>query len=98
MALCHLQLVVGLLLYIIEYNAITRGYTGEGLRYWKYEHLGMMLSAIVLITLGRVLSKRAKAEGSKQMLVAAFYTTGLLIMLLTIPWPFTFLGMRRGWL
>ena len=98
MVLCHVQLVIGLLLYVINYKAIDRGYTGEMHRYWKYEHLGMMLTAIVLVTLGRVLSKRARAEGGKQLLVAAFYSVALLIMLWSIPWPFTFLGMGRGWM
>lgn len=98
MVVCHVQLVIGVLLYVIDYRAITRGYTGEALRYWKYEHLGVMLSAIVLITLGRILSKRARAEGAKQLLVAVFYSAGLLIMLWSIPWPFTFLGMGRGYL
>jgi hypothetical protein len=98
LAVCHLQLLLGLLLYMINYKAIDIGYAGDTKRYWKFEHLGMMLIAILLVTLGRVLSKRAKAEGAKQLLVAVFYTAALLIMLWSIPWPFTELGWNRGWL
>lgn len=95
--LCHVQLVVGLILYAMNYGSYAnmRGAAG---RFWKMEHLGTMLIAIVLVTLGRALSKRAKLERSKQLRVAVFFLLGLLLMLWAIPWPFMEIGHGRGWL
>ena len=98
MVLCHVQLVIGALLYMINYKSINVGMTGDMKRYWKFEHLGMMVIAILLVTLGRILSKRAKVEGAKQLLIAVFYTAALLLLLWSIPWPFTFMGQGRGWI
>jgi hypothetical protein len=98
MIICHVQLVIGLILYMVRYEYIDEVMTGTYQRYWKYEHLTTMVLAITLVTLGRMLSKRAKLEGSKQMLIAVFFTAGLLLMLWAIPWPFTAMGEGREWL
>ncbi len=99
MVLCHLQLVTGLILYLMHgwYAADSSQPLG---RFWKFEHIGMMVIAITLVTLGRSLSKRAKIERSKQLRVAVFFLIGLLIMLWAIPWPFTEIGRSsgKGWL
>jgi RsiW-degrading membrane proteinase PrsW (M82 family) len=62
------------------------------------EHLGTMVIAIVLVTLGRALSKRAKEERTKQKRVAIFYLIALALMLWATPWPFREIGHGRGWL
>jgi len=97
LALCHLQLVLGLALYLLRrglYEDMAKPYQ----TFWKYEHLGTMLIAIVLVTFGRILSKRAKDERGKQMRVAIFYLTALALMLWATPWPFTVVGHGRPWL
>ena len=95
--LCHIQLVIGLMLYIPNISGYSN-MEGEVGRFWKMEHLGVMLIAIILVTVGRVLSKRAKGERPKQQRVAVFYLIALALMLWAIPWPFTQLGSGRGWL
>ena len=67
-------------------------------RFWKFEHIGTMVVAIVLITLGRVLAKRAKEERRKQLLVGVFFLLALVLILWAIPWPFTEIGHGREWL
>lgn len=97
LVLSHVQLVLGLALYFMRrglYEEMAQPYQ----RFWKYEHLGTMLIAIVLITLGRSLSKRAKEERSKQLRVAVFYLIALLLMLWAVPWPFTEVGHGRTWI
>jgi hypothetical protein len=91
MVSCHIQLVIGLALYLMGswYSADTSDKMG---RFMKFEHLGTMLIAIVLVTLGRSLSKRALRERIKQRHVAVFYLIALLLMLWAIPWPFTEIG------
>lgn len=102
MVLCHVQLVLGLLLYMMRWNKLHRNFAHEPhspiFRFWKFEHIGTMVLAILLVTLGRMLSKRAHTEGGKQLRVAVFYLIALVLMLWATPWPFTPVGMGRGWL
>ena len=104
MVLCHIQLVIGLSLYAIRFRRYTSAenllgnqtMVGEtARRFWKYEHIGMMVLAIALITIGRMVSKRAKTEPGKQLRIAIFYLLALVIMLLMIPWPFTLIGQNQ---
>ncbi len=96
MVLCHVQVVIGFVLYAMRFKLYDAA-SPIG-RFWKFEHIGMMIIAIVLITLGRSLSKRAVEERSKQLRVAVFYLIGLAIILWATPWPFTLVGHGRGWL
>jgi hypothetical protein len=95
MVACHIQLAMGFILYWARFN--TYGSNDIG-RFWKFEHMGTMTIAILLITLGRTFSKRAKAERKKQLMIGVFYLIGLLLILSMIPWPGTAAGLNRGWL
>ena len=75
---CHIQLVIGGFLYWLNFDSYGTGDIG---RFWKMEHIGGMIIAIVLITVGRSLSKRAKNEQKKQLMVGVFYLIGLLLIL-----------------
>lgn len=93
----HLQLILGLVLYVISPkvqfsgdvmgNAITRFYT--------VEHISIMLIAIVLITIGYSKAKRANTDQKKFKTTFWYYTIGLILILINIPWPFRNLG--AGW-
>jgi hypothetical protein len=101
MVLCHVQLVVGAALYGMRYGTFAERFsaTPNLLRFWKMEHISGMILAIALVTMGRLLSKKAKTEKGKQLRVAIFYTLGLLIILAMIPWPFMAkFGHAHGWL
>jgi cytochrome bd-type quinol oxidase subunit 2 len=86
----HVQLLIGLVLYFISpkvqfsaevmSNAVSRFYT--------IEHLLGMLLAIAIITIGY--SKGKKTESFKP--VAIYYLIGLVLILVSIPWPFRNLG------
>lgn len=95
--LCHTQLVVGLILYAINFDTY-RNMGGAVGRFWKMEHLGMMVIAVALVTIGRASSKRAREERVKQKRIAIFFLIALALMLFAIPWPFTEIGHGRGWL
>lgn len=107
MVLCHVQLVLGLALYALRfkyYGELTpsgrQSFLAQSVvRFWKFEHIGMMILAIALVTMGRMLSKRARTEPGKQLRIAIFYLLGLIIMLMMIPWPFTGVGQAQaiGW-
>ncbi|MCB0780616.1 MAG: hypothetical protein R2810_03430 [Flavobacteriales bacterium] len=95
--LAHVQLLVGLIIYMLRYKSFDR-MSGIHERFWKFEHLGTMLVAIILITLGRALAKRAKEERRKQFLVGVFFLIALVLILWAIPWPHTELGHGREWI
>lgn len=88
----HIQLVLGLILYFIspkvDFDQISNSLT----RFYTIEHTVGMLLAIVLITVGRSRSRRMSGDASKHRTVAIFYGIGLLLILVSIPWPFRNLG------
>ncbi len=97
----HLQLVIGFILFFIS-PLIQRGLadmqntmSNDILRFFTVEHTLMMLISIILITVGRVKAKKAEASLSKHKKTAIYFGIGLLLILLSIPWPFRDLG--RGW-
>lgn len=99
MILCHVQLVLGFVLYGLDIGkGVFDMMPPDRARYWKFEHMGMMLIVIALVTIGRLSSKKAKTEQGKHQRVAIFYLLALLLMLMMIPWPFTAVGEGRGWL
>ena len=95
--LCHVQLIVGLLLYIMYWGRIS-DMAGEEGRFWKVEHIGTMVVAVALVTIGRATAKRATTEIAKQKRIAIYYLIALALMLWAIPWPFTDIGHGRAWL
>lgn len=97
MVLCHVQLVLGFVLYGMRYKSFG-GLASDQARYWKVEHVAAMLLVIALVTIGRLSSKRARNERAKHLRVAVFYLLALALMLWMIPWPFTTMGEGRGWI
>lgn len=94
----HVQLLLGLVLYLflsplvsfeegVMSNAVTRFYT--------VEHLVGMLLGIVLVTVGYSKAKRQAGINKGWKTVGVYYLLGLLVILVSIPWPFRDLG--AGW-
>jgi membrane protein DedA with SNARE-associated domain len=67
----------------------------EVTRFFMVEHFTGMLLAIILITVGYVIGKRALPEKSAKI-IFWFYTIALLLILAFIPWPFR--GLGGGWI
>ena len=57
-------------------------------RFWTVEHNTGMLIAIVLITIGRGVSKKNIPDAAKHSKSFWFYLIALLIILVSVPWPF----------
>lgn len=98
----HLQLVIGLVLYFVSPTVkVGLGDMGAamkdpGLRFWSVEHIGMMLLAIILITVGYSVAKRGKDDEAKHKKIAIFYLIALIIIFVSIPWPWS--AISRGWM
>ena len=67
------------------------------LRFFAIEHFAGMLIAIVLIHVARSFAKKPIADAVKHKRSLLFFGLALLIILISIPWPFREVGAGRGW-
>ena len=89
----HLQILIGLLLYIArgwgnKLGKMTEIMGDSSLRFWTVEHIFGMLIAAILIQVGRTKSKKANHDAKKHRFSLVFFTLGLLLIIAMIPWPF----------
>lgn len=87
----HTQLLIGLILYFMSPKVDFSLISEKVYRFYSIEHIFMMLIAIVLITLGRIRSKKLTGP-DKHRTVLYFFALALIIILVAIPWPFRNLG------
>jgi cytochrome b561 len=96
----HIQLCIGLWLYFISpiINYFLHNYKEavhqREIRFFGMEHNLMMLAAIIIITIGSAKAKRKPTDQEKFKTMALWFTVGLLIILLSIPWTFSPLASR----
>jgi uncharacterized membrane protein len=75
----HIQLILGLVLYFM--NDWYKGdMTVPVQRYWKMEHISMMLIAIVLITVGNARSKKVDSALAKHRTILMYFGFALLLI------------------
>jgi len=67
------------------------------LRFFAVEHLIGMLIAIVLIHVGYSYSKKNIPDSVKHKRTLVFFGLALLVILISIPWPFRLVGSGRAW-
>jgi hypothetical protein len=98
--IAHVQLLIGLGLYWLSPLVIYfRNHFGEAvgqreIRFFGMEHSTMMFIAIVVISIGSSMAKRKQLDGQKFKTMALWFSFALLIILLSIPWPFSPLANR----
>ena len=90
----HIQLLLGLILYVMSPKVDFSMISDRLYRFFTLEHALMMIIAIVLITVGRVRSRKVQGA-DKHRTVLYFYVLALILILIAIPWPFRELG--AGW-
>jgi hypothetical protein len=89
----HIQLLIGLVLYIVSPRLQAFSELGMGgvmkdsiLRLYLVEHPFINILAVVLITIGYSKHKKKLTSKAKIKPIAIFYTIGLLLLLSRIPW------------
>lgn len=100
-----LQIFVGLLLYL-GFSPLTQAAFQDfgaamgnaALRFWAVEHIFGMVIALGLTHIGRARSRRATEAVARHRQAAIFFGLALIVLLATIPWPFTAVGAGRPWL
>ncbi len=100
-----LMLLIGIALWFLGpwgFKQIQQSGMGEVMsnptsRFYAVEHLVGMLIAIVLIHIGKAQGRKPIGDRAKHRRTVIFYTIALVIILLSIPWPFREIGAGRGW-
>lgn len=98
--LAHVQLMIGVTLYFISpliktflnnYSA-TKGI--RDIRFFGMEHSLVMVIAVTFITIGASKARRRPLAGQKFKLMAIWFTIALVIIFVSIPWPFSPMASR----
>lgn len=98
--IAHIQLVIGIILYtqspIIKYfwNNFNEAIHNFDSTFFGLLHIIIMLTGIILITVGSSYSKRIQPDRGKFKAMLFWYTFSLIIILIAIPWPFSPLATR----
>jgi hypothetical protein len=79
----HIQLLMGLILYFVN-NWYKADSSVAMARYWKMEHISMMIFAVILITVGNARSKRFDNPAAKHKTIAIYFTLALVIIVAAI--------------
>mgnify|MGYP000595490692 CR=1 FL=1 len=81
----------------IQHNGMSAVMKNSGLRFYAIEHTTGMLIAIILIHLAYSYAKKAVPDIQKLKRAALYYTLALLVILISVPWPFRAVGAGRAW-
>ncbi len=98
--IAHLQFLLGLGLYMGKGYSKMFGseMAQEGiLWFWTYQHIFGMLTAIILITIGYSKAKRKSDSEDKKKVLKTFFLIALILILISIPWPFREGFASYGW-
>ncbi len=91
----HIELIFGLWLYfispVVDYflHHFKEATQQPETRFFGMEHSMMMIVAILIITIGSARVKRKPTDREKFKTMAVWFSIGLLIILMFIPWPFS---------
>ncbi|HEY6977605.1 MAG TPA: hypothetical protein VH396_15010 [Chitinophagaceae bacterium] len=66
-------------------------------RFFAVEHITAMLIAVILIHIGKAQAKKPISDRAKHRRTVLYYLIALIIILVSIPWPFMQNGAGRGW-
>ena len=89
----HLQLLIGLVLYIFlspittsAFQNMSEAMSTPEIRYWAVEHISVMILAVVAAQAGRSISKKSDDAIVKFRFQSIFFGISLFLMLIRIPW------------
>lgn len=94
----HTQLLVGFALYFMNgWHTKFGEMSVSTTRFFTIEHMFGMLVAIALVTVGRARAKKTRTDSVKFKRHLWAFIGALLIVLISIPWPFLENGVGRTW-
>jgi multisubunit Na+/H+ antiporter MnhB subunit len=98
---CHIQFLLGWIMYFMSgfytFWTVENFMKDKYLRFWALEHPLTMTLGIILVTSGYSIAKRKSLHSAKLKNQIIFFTLGLILILISVPWPFREV-IGRGWL
>jgi uncharacterized membrane protein YesL len=93
--IAHIQLIIGIIIY--TQSPITKyfwknfkvAFHNIDVVFFGLVHIFLMLTAIVLITVGSALAKRKPTDAQKYKTMLFWFSVSLVIIFIAIPWPFS---------
>jgi hypothetical protein len=79
----HIQLLLGLVIYFMNGWFKVDSSVAFG-RYWKMEHISMMIFAVILVTVGNARSKRLEEAAKKHKTIFLYFGLALLVITVAI--------------
>ena len=101
-----LMLLIGLVLWFFGpfgYNQIQNSGGMDAVmkdpvaRFFAVEHITAMVIAIIFIHIGKAQARKKIADTIKHRRTVIWYLLALIIIVISIPWPFLQSGAGRGW-
>lgn len=98
--IAHIQLIIGIVLYtqspIIKYfwGNFNLAIKNIDTTFFSLIHLILMVTAIMLLTIGSAFSKRKSTDKAKFKTILIWFSIALIIIFIAIPWPFSPLANR----
>jgi cytochrome b561 len=98
----HIQLLLGIWIYLISpivsyfLSNFPESVHNREPRFFGMEHSIVMLTAVIVITIGSAKTKRKQSDNQKFKTMAIWFTLGLLLVLSSVPWPFSPFTSRPG--
>ena len=95
LTITNIQFLIGLWLYfkspIVDYfwDNFKVAVHERDIRFFGMEHITMMFIAVAIINTGSSLLKRRTTDNSKFKTIAIWFSVGLIIIFLSIPWQFS---------
>ncbi|MEM7486111.1 MAG: hypothetical protein AAF348_12960 [Bacteroidota bacterium] len=96
----HIQLMLGITLYAQSpitkhfWNNFSQASKNLDSLFFGIIHMLLMLIAIAIITIGSAKAKRKESNKDKFKTMATWFTVGLILIVISIPWPFSPLASR----
>lgn len=105
MICCDVMLLLGVYQWVtgtwglksIQVNGMGAVMKDPVLRFFAVEHTTAMLLSIVLVHVGYSYSKKNIPDSLKHKRSLLYFGLALLIILISIPWPFRLVGQGRVW-
>ncbi|MFN7116425.1 MAG: hypothetical protein ACK4TA_06460 [Saprospiraceae bacterium] len=96
----HTQLLVGFILYFVSpvvkifLSDTKQAINDLQLTFFGILHLALMLIAVIIITVGSSLSKKATTDQQRFRTIFIYFLAALIIIFIAVPWPFSPLAAR----
>ena len=93
--IAHIQLIIGFTLYFTSpisktfFAHFNEAVAHTNLAFFGIAHILFMLISIVILTIGSALAKRQSTDKEKFRTMLVWFSVGLGLIFLAIPWPFS---------